>query len=164
MKQLLIAIAIISLLSGCSLLKVKPYDPIPLKATKVVGRIVVAVPTLSLSESLYYAHHRLKDNCDQDVASWLGANIDQLRLAYGDNYTRVSDTHGEGALVHYTWEVQFSSPGQWDSIHGNVVSSGTWTPPMVRSFTFIRTFHLNANGIVDAYKWQGAQKDEPTRR
>jgi hypothetical protein len=129
--------------AGCQSLILQDEDSDETTAWKVVGRTVLGISTIGISE-IWYARKRALD-------SWLGHHINEAVAQWGPP-SQVNE--GYNGMRFFTWysTSQYTTPGQ-AQVHcdnaGNCYS--TATPATVNTIQHRTTFTVDSAGRIVAY-------------
>ena len=131
---------------GCQSLTINADDSGGTKFGKVVGRTLLGVSTLGISE-LYYARKRKLD-------SWLGHHVNELIASWGPPSVA---TEGYGGIRFFTWyrTGRYTTPGKVQTYcddYGNC--SSTVNPPKTHTIQSRVTFTVDSSGRIVAYSSQ----------
>jgi hypothetical protein len=134
------------ILAGCQSLVLQPDDSAGVTTGKVVGRTLLGVSTLGLSE-IWYARRRA-------LESWLGHHINEVIASWGPP---AQVTEGYGGVRFFTWYSvsSYTTPGQAQThcdAFGNCYS--TFSPAQTNQIQHRTTLTVNSAGTVVAYSAQ----------
>jgi len=85
---------------------------------------------------------------DEMMNSWLGANKDQLIMQWGPP-SEIFDNGDDGEIWTYSYTNQTSGYA-----YTNNYGQTFWRAP--QRYKVVRQFYINKDGIIYAYRWQGA--------
>ena len=133
-------------ITGCQSLTLREDDSGGVIAAKALGRTVLGLSTLGISELYYMKNRRLN--------SWLGAHINQAIAQWGPP-SHVGE--GYGGMRFFTWyqSSQYVTPGQAQTHcdgYGNC--RATATPARVNTIQSRVTFTVNESGTIVAWSAQ----------
>ncbi len=111
---------------------------------------------------------------NEEMASWVGYNANDLIASWGPPQQTMSDGQG-GVILIYSQVRQWTTPGQaetniygtadtygniYDNIYsantyGRVTSYTTYTPPETYGYNAYRMFWVDKNGKIYRWAWKG---------
>jgi hypothetical protein len=137
---------LVGLSAGCAPLHFKPGDSPGLKAAKVLARIPIGILTAGQSEAWHTTTRQME--------SWLGSSRVDLIVAWGIPDAEYPDGKGGSVIVYQGVGSSTSAGTTTTTVYGDTKQT-TYSPPVTTTWVRVRSFVLDADGVVVNYSWRG---------
>jgi len=171
MKRRFLLICLLLMFSSCAGLIIRKEDGFGKTSSKVLARVLLAVPTFGQVEhQISLTKKREQSQVDlarrgkelsNTMESWVGKKKSELIFSWGSP-TNIHKTEDGGEILEYVYDNSITLPGYSTSStynrvfgHGGSNTYGTYTPARTFNFQKRRSFRTDSKGVITRWTWKG---------